>query len=101
MIWALLCGCTPKAESEQTSGNMSLPELQTDKDSASDPAGSGPQDTQPEENNTDSQSTDSDPEASDAADQTAGSVSEYDETELETETDYVVDGGDGIGFGGN
>ena len=96
LFCALLCGCTPpETKTDQSEQSMELPELQTGENQV---------------RNTQSGEDGSDTPAPDTAGPVAGAPTApvnntvpeiIDDPEIETISDYVVDGGDGFGFGGN
>lgn len=93
LVCALLCGCTPpEAESGQPGQNGIIPALET---------GQVQTRPQPGENGSDPQTPDTEPAAINTTNPVADSVPEDDDSELETVSDFVVDGGAGFGFGGN
>ena len=91
LVCALLCGCTPP-ETDRPEQEVNLPEPQT-----------AQQDPEPAD--TASQNVPAgtaQPAAPDTEEPASGNAAEFDdEPELETVSDYVVDGGDGFGIGGN
>jgi len=95
LVFALLCGCTsPEKDTEAAQQGTGLPDPQTGHIQTPD--------TTPSEQGNAAKNPETEVVTETVSDQSSDSGSPFeDEPDLETASDYVVDGGEGFGFGGN